>query len=180
MKKDLSELLMLMFPHLLKSAIQAKVFSNHQCYNHNGIQTYMGVYMWANTCEILFHSQGNLLIHTHEYSRDVTQLIRHTIEFMQSTHFGRCVLSSCRETTENIKIINIIPPYIIRWSEQLLSIEIWDWAILIIRNIAQLRNCFAFKYCAWKRWNMMKMIMKYIVFLFDGGMVMGGICCHTS
>lgn len=105
-EEGLSELLMLMFPHLLKSAIQQGVFRQYQCYNHNDSNVHGNI----NVSQYLRNNvpfSGRFAYTTHEYSRDndVTQLIRHTIEFMQSTHFGRCVLSSCRETTENIKII---------------------------------------------------------------------------
>lgn len=91
-EEGLSELLMLMFPHLLKSAIQQGVFRQYQCYNHNDSNVHGSI----NVSQHLRNNvpfSGRFAYTTHEYSRDndVTQLIRHTIEFMQSTHFGRCV-----------------------------------------------------------------------------------------
>ena len=50
---------------------------------------------------------GNIAYATREYSHDnnMSELIRHTIEFMKTKRYGQLVLNIDRETIENVKII---------------------------------------------------------------------------
>ena len=97
---------MFMFPYFLKSALRQGVYREYQNYRHNDANL-------KGTIDIGRHIArnipfvGNIAYSTREYSHDnnMTELIRHTIEFMRTKKYGQSVLNIDRETKENVNTI---------------------------------------------------------------------------
>jgi 5-methylcytosine-specific restriction endonuclease McrBC regulatory subunit McrC len=95
-----------MFPYFLKSALRQGVYREYQNYRHNDANL-------KGTIDIGRHIArnipfiGNIAYSTREYSHDnnMTELIRHTIEFMKTKKYGQSVLNIDKETVENVNTI---------------------------------------------------------------------------
>lgn len=110
---DVFDFIMFMFPYFLKSAMRQGIYREYQNYNHNDAYLKgtinVGRHIAKNVPFI-----GNFAYSTREYSYDnsMTELIRHTIEFMKTKQYGQAVLNIDRETTENVQsVIQHTPLY---------------------------------------------------------------------
>jgi 5-methylcytosine-specific restriction endonuclease McrBC regulatory subunit McrC len=111
--EDAFDFIMFMFPYFLKSALRQGVYREYQNYRHNDANLKgtvdVGRHIARNVPFV-----GNIAYSTREYSHDniMTELIRHTIEFMKTKKYGQSVLNIDRETVENVKtIIEHTPMY---------------------------------------------------------------------
>lgn len=104
--EDVFDFIMFMFPYFLKSAMRQGVYREYQNYEHNDANLKgtinIGRHIAKNVPFV-----GNIAYSTREYSHDnnMTELIRHTIEFMKTKKYGQSVLNIDRETVENVKTI---------------------------------------------------------------------------
>lgn len=112
-KEDVFDFVMFMFPYFLKAAMRQGIYREYQNYKHNDVNL-------KGTIDIGQHIarnipfMGNFAYSTREYSHDnnMTELIRHTIEFMKTKKYGQAVLNIDIETIENINaIIEHTPSY---------------------------------------------------------------------
>lgn len=105
-QEDVFDFIMFMFPYFLKSALRQGVYREYQTFKHNDANL-------RGTIDVGRHIAknipfvGNIVYSTREYSQDnsMTELIRHTIEFMKTKRYGLSVLNIDRETIENVKTI---------------------------------------------------------------------------
>lgn len=105
-QEDIFDFMMFMFPYFLKTAMRQGVYREYQNFRHNDANL-------KGTIDIGRHIAknvpfvGNIAYSTREYSHDndLSELIRHTIEFMKTKWYGQLVLNIDRETIENVKII---------------------------------------------------------------------------
>lgn len=105
-QEDVFDFIMFMFPYFLKAALRQGVYREYQNYRHNDANL-------KGTIDIGRHIAknvpfvGNIAYSTREYSHDnnITELIRHTIEFMKTKKYGQAVLNIDRETVENVNTI---------------------------------------------------------------------------
>jgi len=105
-QEDVFDFIMFMFPYFLKSAMRQGLYREYQTYKHNDANV-------RGTIDVGRHIAknipfvGNIAYSTREYSHDnnMTELIRHTIEFMRTKKYGQSVLNIDRETVENVKTI---------------------------------------------------------------------------
>lgn len=105
-QEDVFDFIMFMFPYFLKAAMRQGVYREYQNYRHNDANL-------KGTIDIGRHIArnipfvGNITYSTREYSHDnnMTELIRHTIEFMKNKKYGQAVLNIDRETIENVNTI---------------------------------------------------------------------------
>lgn len=111
--EDVFDFIMFMFPYFLKAALRQGVYREYQNYKHNNANLKgaidVGRHIARNVPFV-----GNIAYSTREYSHDnnMTELIRHTIEFMKTKKYGQSVLNIDRETIENVKtIIEHTPSY---------------------------------------------------------------------
>lgn len=105
-QEDVFDFIMFMFPYFLKKALRQGVYREYKTYNHNDSNLRGTI----NLSRHITHNVpfvGNIAYSTREYSHDndMTQLIRHTIEFMMTKKYGNAVLNIDRETIENVKEI---------------------------------------------------------------------------
>lgn len=105
-QEDVFDFIMFMFPYFLKAALRQGVYREYQNYRHNDANL-------KGTIDIGRHIARNIpfvgyiAYSTREYSHDnnMTELIRHTIEFMKTKKYGQAVLNIDRETIENVNTI---------------------------------------------------------------------------
>ena len=105
-QEDVFDFIMFMFPYFLKSALRQGIYREYQNYRHNDANLKgtidIGRHIAKNVPFI-----GNIAYSTREYSHDnnMTELIRHTIEFMKTKKYGQAVLNIDKETVENVNTI---------------------------------------------------------------------------
>jgi len=105
-QEDIFDFIMFMFPYFLKAAMRQGVYREYQNYRHNDVNL-------RGTIDIGRHISrnipfiGNIAYSTREHSHDnnMTELVRHTIEFMKTKKYGQAVLNIDRETIENVNTI---------------------------------------------------------------------------
>lgn len=112
-QEDVFDFIMFMFPYFLKAALRQGVYREYQTFKHNDSNL-------RGTIDIGRHIArnvpfvGNVAYSTREYCHDnaMTELVRHTIEFMETKKYGKSVLNIDRETIENVEtIIEHTPSY---------------------------------------------------------------------
>ncbi len=104
--EDVFDFIMFMFPYFLKTALRQGVYREYQNYRHNDSNI-------KGTIDVGRHISrnipfvGNFAYKTREYSYDnnMTELVRHTIEFMKTKKYGQAVLNIDQETKENVATI---------------------------------------------------------------------------
>ena len=112
-QEDVFDFVMFMFPYFLQNAMRQGIYREFQNFQFNDAHVKgaidLGRHLARNTPFI-----GQVAYRTREYSHDnnMTQLIRHTIEFMMSKKYGRSVLHIDRETINHVKaIVEHTPSY---------------------------------------------------------------------
>lgn len=105
-QEDIFDFIMFMFPYLLKAAMNQGVYREYKNFKHND-SNLKGTIDISRHIARNFPFVGNIAYATREYSHDnnMSELIRHTIEFMKTKRYGQLVLNIDRETIENVKII---------------------------------------------------------------------------
>ena len=112
-KEDVFDFIMFMFPHLLRNAMRQGIYREYQNFKHNDAKI-KGTIDWGRHIAQNIPFAGNVAYSTREYTydNDMTELIRHTIEFMKSKRYGQSVLGLDQETIDNVKsIISLTPSY---------------------------------------------------------------------
>lgn len=112
-KEDVFDFIMFMFPHLLRNAMRQGIYREYQNFKHNDTKL-KGTIDWGRHIAHNIPFVGHVAYSTREYTydNDMTELIRHTIEFMKSKRYGQSVLCLDQETIDNVKsIISLTPSY---------------------------------------------------------------------
>lgn len=116
------DFLFLLFPPLFKKALSQGMFKQyvHRQYNDANIRGVIDV-----TRHIRFNipANGKVAYHTREFSYDnpVTQLIRHTIEYLKRNKFGKSVLTGDAEMRGFVQqIIQATPSYAANQRQQVI------------------------------------------------------------
>ena len=105
-QEDIFDFMMFMFPYFLKTAMRQGVYREYQNFRHNDANlkgtVAIGRHVARNVPFV-----GNIAYSTREYSHDndLSELIRHSIEFMKTKRYGQLVLNIDRETIEDVKLI---------------------------------------------------------------------------
>ncbi len=104
--EDVFDFIMFMFPYFLKKAMRQGVYREYRNFKHNDAKVKgaidLGRHIARNT-----PFAGNVAYSTREYSRNnnVTELIRHTIEFMKTKKYGTSILNIDSETIDYVQLI---------------------------------------------------------------------------
>ena len=110
------DFLLFLFPYMLKKVMSQGLYKEYKRYQHDDdrVKGAIDVNRFIRR-DIPF--RGNISYTTGEYSYDntVTQLIRHTIEYIKHHPFGNAVLNNDFETTEYVRqIVEATPSYSMR------------------------------------------------------------------
>lgn len=111
--EDVFDFLVFMFPALLKNALRQGVYREYQNREHNDSNVRGTLDLGRHIARNIPFT-GNIAYKTREYSRDnsMTQLIRHTVEFIKARRYGSAVLNMDYDTMEGVKtIIDSTPSY---------------------------------------------------------------------
>lgn len=112
-QESIFDFLVFLFPYFLKTALQQGLFKAYQGreYNDSNIR---GVIDINRHIQKNIPFTGKIAYHTREQSFDneVTQIIRHTIEYISHLPFGHNILTSDAEMIEGVeRIIQATPSY---------------------------------------------------------------------
>lgn len=104
--EDVFDFIMFMFPFFLKSALRQGLYREYQNYKHNDANIKGPIDIGRHIARNV-PFMGNVAYSTREYSQDndMTELIRHTIEFMKTKRYGQSVLNIDSETAQNVQTI---------------------------------------------------------------------------
>lgn len=104
--EDVFDFIMFMFPFFLKSALRQGLYREYQNYKHNDANIKGPIDICRHIARNIPFI-GNVAYSTREYSQDnnLTELIRHTIEFMKTKRYGQSVLNIDNETAQNVQTI---------------------------------------------------------------------------
>lgn len=105
-QEDVFDFIIFMFPYFLKAALQQGVYREYQHFKYNDSNLKGRIDISRHIAKNM-PFVGNIAYATREYSRDndMTELIRHTIEFIKTKKYGEAILNIDQETKENIKAI---------------------------------------------------------------------------
>lgn len=107
------DFLMLLFPRMLNDALTQGLFKRYKTYKYNDSRV-KGVIDVSRFIREDTPFTGKVAYHCRQFSFDneVTQLIRHTIEYIKTHNFGKFVLNNDKELRSNIRsIIDATPSY---------------------------------------------------------------------
>ncbi|MBO7416420.1 MAG: hypothetical protein J6U22_07575 [Bacteroidaceae bacterium] len=104
--EDVFDFIMFMFPFFLKTALRQGLYREYQNYKHNDANIKGPIDIGRHIAHNV-PFMGNVAYSTREYSQDnnMTELIRHTIEFMKTKRYGQSVLNIDSETAQNVETI---------------------------------------------------------------------------
>lgn len=111
--EDVFDLLLFLFPHYLKAAMQQGVFREYVRFQHNNANV-RGTIDLARHIRHNIPYNGRIAYNTREYSRDnsMTQLIRHTIEHIRQSRYAEAILLQDADTKACVKdIVELTPSY---------------------------------------------------------------------
>ena len=112
-QEDVFDFVMFMFPYFLKKAFRQGIYREYQNHKYNNSNV-KGIIDLGRHIAHNVPFVGNVAYSTREYCQDntMTELIRHTIEFMKKKKYGKAVLDIDKETIDNVKqIIEQTPTY---------------------------------------------------------------------
>lgn len=109
--EDVFDFLIYLFPYFLKKALRLGLFKTYQRYSYNDANV-------RGTIDVARHLRqnmpfaGRIAYNTREYSydNDITELIRHTIEYIDSHPFGKGILENDNETIDDVEKIRMSTP----------------------------------------------------------------------
>ncbi len=105
-QEDVFDFLLYLFPYLLNAALRQGLYREYRQEKHNDANL-NGVLDVSRHVAKNVPFVGNFAYSTRNFSYDnaLTELIRHTIEFMRSKRLGRAVLRCNEETLQNVALV---------------------------------------------------------------------------
>lgn len=109
--EDIFDFLICLFPYFLKKALRQGLFKKYRHYNYNDANI-------RGTIDVARHIRhnipfgGKVAYSTREYSYDnaMTELVRHTIEYISCHPFGKGILENDNETISCVERIKMATP----------------------------------------------------------------------
>ena len=112
-KEQIFDFLMYLFPYHLKKALAQGLFKKYRTFEHNDANI-RGVIDVSRHIRQNIPFRGTVAYNTrtHSYDNEITQLIRHTIEFIKTKPSGSVVLNNDLETRQCVsQIVAATPTY---------------------------------------------------------------------
>ena len=111
--ENIFDFLIYLFPFYLKNALRQGLYKEYKRkeYNNSNIKGTINIARHIKN-NIPFRGEVAYSSREHSYDNKITQLIRHTIEFIKKHNFANNILSSDSETQNNVnKIIQATPSF---------------------------------------------------------------------
>lgn len=136
------DFMLYLFPQMLNTALTQGLYKEYRTHEYNDANV-RGVIDINRHIRKNIPFNGRVAYRTREYSHDnpVTQLVRHTIEYISHHEMGRNVLKSSQETKENARQIIEATPSYMRQQRQ----------TVIKSNLRPVRHPYFTKYTALQR-----------------------------
>lgn len=123
-KEDNSlDFLLFLFPSMLKSAMSQGLYKEYRRFQHNDDRI-KGTIDINRFIHLNVPFRGDISYTTREYSYDntITQLVRHTIEYIQRNPLGYSILNNDSDTIEYVRqILEATPSYSLRDRQRILN-----------------------------------------------------------
>lgn len=112
-EEQVFDFLLYLFPHFLKKALAQGVFKKYQKFEHNDANVKGPIDIARHIREnVPFRGTVCYSTREHSYDNEVTQLVRHTIEFIKNKAVGRHILNNDMETKSAVsQIVMATPSY---------------------------------------------------------------------
>ena len=107
------DFLLFLFPILLKKAMSQGVYKEYQCryYDDAKVKGTVDISRFIRN-DIPFKGRVSYKLREHTYDNSITQLIRHTIEYIKQNSIGAEILRNDQETMDNVaQIVMVTPSY---------------------------------------------------------------------
>lgn len=117
------DFLLYMFPYYLKKAVAQGVFKKYRRFEYNDANIRGPVDVSRHIRQnIPFHGTMAYSTRQHTVDNELTQLIRHTIEFIRTKVMGASVLNADKETKECVsQIVQATPSYNVRDRQRIIK-----------------------------------------------------------
>lgn len=108
---DIFNFLLYLFPNYLKQAYNQGLFKQYQTFNHNDSNVRGRIDLSRHIRQNI-PFVGNVAYQTRKYTYDnaITQLIRHTIEYISNTPIGKAILNNDTDTRDAVNAIRQATP----------------------------------------------------------------------
>ena len=107
-QENIFDFLIYLFPHFLKKALSQGLFKKYKKFEYNDANIRGPINVNRHIREnIPFRGMVAYSTRGHSYDNEVTQLVRHTIEYIRTKEFGANILNNDQETKDCIIQINI-------------------------------------------------------------------------
>lgn len=122
-RKPIFDFLLYMFPYFLKKALAQGLFKKYQRFEYNNANIKGPINVSRHIRENTpFKGTVAYSTREHSYDNDITQLIRHTIEYIRTKELGVSVLNNDKETKEGVtQIIMATQTYNLRERLQVIN-----------------------------------------------------------
>ena len=117
------DFLLFLFPLMLKNALSQGLFKEYQtrCYDDAKVKGVIDINRYIRH-DIPFKGTVSYSTHEHSFDNSMTQLIRHTIEFIKHHPFGSSILNQNNDIIESVnQIVQVTPSYKQRDRMQILN-----------------------------------------------------------
>lgn len=117
------DFLLFLFPMMLKKAMAQGLYKEYQRFQHDDdrVKGTIDVNRYIKA-DIPFRGSISYSTREHSYDNTITQLIRHTIEYIKHHPFGHALLSNDSETLENVRqIVSATRTYNLRDRKRVLN-----------------------------------------------------------
>lgn len=121
--ENIFDFLIYLFPYFLGKALSQGLFKKYQRFEHNDANI-KGPIDIARHIQRNIPFRGTVAYNTreHSYDNDVTQLIRHTIEYIRTKETGQLVLQNDSDTQSNVsQIVFATPTYSQNQRQQIIN-----------------------------------------------------------
>lgn len=105
------DFLLYLFPKLFNESLSQGIYKEYQRNEYNDANI-RGPIDISRQIKLNLPFNSRIAYHTREFSHDnhITELIRHTIEYMAQTSLGRAILENDMETRSNVNLIKQVTP----------------------------------------------------------------------
>lgn len=112
-RDQIFDFLLYLFPHYLKKALAQGLFKKYRRFEYNDANVRGTINVPRHIRQnVPFHGAVSYTTREHSYDNEITQLVRHTIEYIRGKQIGKFVLSRDEETKSGVsQIVMATPSY---------------------------------------------------------------------
>ncbi len=121
--EQIFDFLLYMFPHFLKKAVAQGIFKKYRRFEYNDANIRGPIDVSRHIRQnIPFRGTVAYSTREHTYDNELTQLIRHTIEYIRTKEQGAAILNNDKETKDGVsQIVMATPTYSIRDRQRVIN-----------------------------------------------------------